>query len=119
MMKLKNLLDLPRKEIKEKDGEFGKSLEEERLKRGVTKATLAKAIGVTPVMISRYEQHHVVPSAYTLAKIGEFFEDNLQDELADILKKQLAALEEKQNIVAEKLRVLNELQKTLEYKKSD
>ena len=108
MSELKKFLNLSRDELKKAN--FGKSLEKERVNKELTKADLARAIKVTPVMVSRYEKSLIVPSIETLEKLVNFFEENKQnDDLTSILEKKLSILEEKLN-------VLNELEKVLKKK---
>ena len=58
------------------------SIKEYRRKKGINQAALAKAIGVAPSIISRYENGIIYPSMSKLKKIANYLEVSL-DELLD------------------------------------
>jgi transcriptional regulator with XRE-family HTH domain len=53
--------------------EFPKKLKEEREKRDLTQIELAKAIGITNVMVSRYENGKRTPDFATLEAFAKYF----------------------------------------------
>ena len=67
---------------------FASRLKEQRLKMGLTQATLAEALGVTKSAIGNYETGLNSPKAETLFKVFEVLQCDanylFQDEMADI-----------------------------------
>lgn len=59
-------------------GDFGKRLKRYRTERGMASKDLARAVGVTPAMVSRWERKGVVPSSTTIQKIAATLKVDLE-----------------------------------------
>lgn len=110
--KFREFLNLSSSELK--DSKFSRLLKEAREAKDMTKASIARAIGVTPVMITRYENNAVSPSEQTLTKIISLFDDeqqriqdNKKQEEIELLEKELKAIEEQIKLLA-KLRAIKQ-----------
>ena len=81
---------------------FASRLKEQRLKMGLTQATLAEALGVTKSAIGNYETGLNSPKAETLFKVFEVLQCDanylFQDEMADI-REETASPDEMANLV--------------------
>ena len=68
---------------------LGTKIKELRKKKGLTQIELSEKTGLTERTIQRIENHEVEPSKHSLKKMGEVFNQNLnQQKFNDMTKKQ-------------------------------
>ena len=68
---------------------LGTKIKELRKKKGLTQIELSEKTGLTERTIQRIENHEVEPSKHSLKKMGEVFNQNLnQQKFNDMAKKQ-------------------------------
>ena len=68
---------------------LGTKIKELRKKKGLTQIELSEKTGLTERTIQRIENHEVEPSKHSLKKMGEVFNQNLnQQKFIDMTKKQ-------------------------------
>jgi len=68
---------------------LGTKIKELRKKKGLTQIELSEKTGLTERTIQRIENHEVEPSKHSLKKMGEVFNQNLnQQKFNDMIKKQ-------------------------------
>jgi len=66
---------------------LGARIKELRIKEGLTQVELAEKTGLTERTIQRIENHEVEPSKYSLKKIGEILNQNLNEQKQITMKK--------------------------------
>lgn len=83
-----------REEIIRMNTAFSKRLREHRLEHSLSQSRLAKAIGMTPMMVYKWETGRAVPSSDSIQKLLNFFEMSLEDFLATSTDQVAERLEE-------------------------
>ena len=108
-------LSLPkREEMATMNSQFSTRLKEIRLNHALSQGRLAKAIGITPVMVYKWETGRTVPSKSSIQRLLNFFEMSLEEFLGTSKEPVVEKVEKVEEMVLE----TTEKEESLELKAS-